>query len=57
MIEHYWWLFPLLMMALCFLVMRGRGCSMMCGFGPRAGDRRETGRPGATAGNPNKREE
>jgi len=31
----YWWLFPLLMFILCFLVMRGRKGSMMCGFGSR----------------------
>ena len=31
----YWWLFPILMMALCFLIMRGRRRSMMCGFGSR----------------------
>ena len=30
-----WWLFPLMMMALCFFVMRGRRGSMMCGFGSR----------------------
>ena len=28
-----WWLFPLVMMALCFFMMRGRKGSMMCGFG------------------------
>jgi uncharacterized membrane protein len=28
-----WWLFPLVMIVLCFLMMRGRKCSMMCGFG------------------------
>jgi uncharacterized membrane protein len=27
-----WWIFPLVMIALCFFVMRGRG-SMMCGAG------------------------
>ena len=30
-----WWLFPLVMMALYFFIMRGRKGSMMCGFGPR----------------------
>lgn len=29
----WWWIFPLLMIALCFLMMRRRGCSRMCGFG------------------------
>jgi len=37
----YWWLFPLVMIILCFLVMRGRRGTMMCGFGSRGtGDRR-----------------
>ena len=27
----YWWLFPLVMIILCFLVMRGRKGSPMCG--------------------------
>jgi putative membrane protein len=26
-----WWIFPLIMIALCFLMMRGRMGSMMCG--------------------------
>ncbi len=34
----YWWLFPFAMIILCFLVMRGRWGSMMCGFGPRRTD-------------------
>ena len=29
-----WWIFPIVMMALCFLIMRKRGGSM-CGFGSR----------------------
>jgi putative membrane protein len=28
----YWWIFPLVMIALCFFMMRGRGSSI-CGFG------------------------
>ncbi len=28
-----WWIFPLMMMAMCFFMMRGRKGSMMCGFG------------------------
>jgi uncharacterized membrane protein len=28
-----WWLFPLVMIIICFLVMRGRKGSMICGFG------------------------
>jgi hypothetical protein len=27
-----WWIFPLLMMLLCFFMMRGRWGSKMCGF-------------------------
>ena len=30
-----WWIFPILMIALCFFMMRGRRGSMMCGFGFR----------------------
>ena len=33
-----WWLFPLVMIVLCFLMMRGRKGSMMCGFGSGDGD-------------------
>jgi putative membrane protein len=28
-----WWIFPLVMIALCFFMMRGRKGSMMCGLG------------------------
>lgn len=31
----FWWIFPLLMMALCFFLMRGRWRSMMCCGGDR----------------------
>jgi len=36
-----WWIFPLVMIALCFFMMRGRKSSMMCGSGSRdaEGDR------------------
>ena len=34
----YWWLFPFVMIILCFLVMRGRRASMMCRFGPLGTD-------------------
>jgi len=38
-----WWLVvPIIMMILCFFMMRGRKCSMMCGFGSRALDCRQT---------------
>jgi putative membrane protein len=30
----WWWIFPFLMIALCFLMMRRRVDSTMCGFGP-----------------------
>ena len=29
----FWWLIPVAMMAFCFVMMRGRKGSMMCGFG------------------------
>jgi alkylhydroperoxidase/carboxymuconolactone decarboxylase family protein YurZ len=32
------WLFPLVVMALCIFMMRGRKGSMMCGFGSREGE-------------------
>lgn len=37
-----WWIVPIIMMALCFLMMRGRRGSMMCGFGPRTTDCQQT---------------
>jgi uncharacterized membrane protein len=37
-----WWIFPLLMMLLCFFMMRRRGGSMMCGFGSRGLDSRQS---------------
>ena len=30
----FWWLVPLLMMIFCFLMMRGKRRSIMCGFKP-----------------------
>ena len=33
-----WWMFPLVLIALCFLMMRNRKGSMMCGFGSRDED-------------------
>ena len=33
-----WWIFPLVMIALCFFMMRGRRGSMMCGFGSKNED-------------------
>ena len=34
----FWWIIPIIMMILCFLMMRGRKGSMMCGFGPYDSD-------------------
>ncbi len=34
-----WWICPILMIAMCFFMMRGRRGSMMCGFGSRDKDR------------------
>ena len=36
---EFWWIFPIVMIALCFFMMRGRKGSMMCGFGARDDDR------------------
>jgi len=30
-----WWIFPILMIAMCFFMMKGRRGSMRCGFGFR----------------------
>jgi len=38
-----WWIVPVIMMVLCFLMMRGRRGSMMCGFGPRTIDKHQAG--------------
>jgi uncharacterized membrane protein len=34
-----WWICPILMIAMCFFMMRRRRDSMMCGFGFRGKDR------------------
>ena len=34
-----WWICPILMIAMCFFMMRKRRGSMMCGFGFRDKDR------------------
>ena len=31
----FWWIFPVVMIALCFFMMRGRRSGSICGFGPR----------------------
>jgi uncharacterized membrane protein len=30
----FWWIIPIVMMILCFFMMRGRRWTMMSGFGP-----------------------
>ena len=34
----FWWIIPVVMMALCFFMIRGRKGSMICGLGPHAKD-------------------
>ena len=43
-----WWVFPLVMIVLCFFMMRGRRGSMMCGFGSHGADR-DRARPSDSA--------
>jgi uncharacterized membrane protein len=38
----FWWIIPILMMILCYLMMKGRKGSMMCGFGSRGIDSQQT---------------
>ena len=38
----YWWIVPIVMMILCFLMLRGRKGAMMCGFGPSQIDDHQT---------------
>ena len=38
----FWWIFPVLMMIFCFLMMRGRRSSMMCGLGSHGIDNQKT---------------
>jgi uncharacterized membrane protein len=40
----FWWIFPVVMMVLCFFMMRGRWGSRMCGFGSRRGEGYRAGR-------------
>lgn len=37
-----WWIFPLVMIILCFFIMRGRMGSMMCGSGSHTTDSSHT---------------
>ena len=38
--NSYWWIFPIVMMILCFLMMRRNRGTRMCCFGPRGIDDR-----------------
>ena len=38
----FWWIVPIVMMILCFLMMRGRRGTMMSGFGCCGSDRHQT---------------
>jgi uncharacterized membrane protein len=38
----FWWIVPIFMMILCFLMMRRRKGSMMCGFGSSDIDSKKT---------------
>ena len=40
--NSFWWIFPIVMMVLCFFVMRGRRGLRMCCFGPRDIDKYQT---------------
>ena len=33
--NSFWWIVPIVMMILCFFMMKGRRWSMMCGFARR----------------------
>ena len=37
-----WWIFPIIMIALCFFMMRRRRGSKMCGFGSDEADNHHT---------------
>ena len=36
----FWWICPIIMIALCFFMMRGRKGTTMCGFGSQGTDSR-----------------
>jgi uncharacterized membrane protein len=38
----FWWLCPILMITMCFFVMRGRKGSWICGFGCRGKDEHQS---------------
>ena len=39
MFYEFWWIFPVVMIVLCYWMMRGRSGSMMCGFGSHGDSR------------------
>jgi uncharacterized membrane protein len=41
----FWWIFPLLMMVLCFFMIRRRWGSMICGFGSRGSECHQSKEP------------
>jgi len=38
----FWWIVPILLMIMCFFIMRSRRGSMICGFGSRDIDNYQT---------------
>ena len=40
----YWWIVPIVMIIFCFLMMRGRMGTMLCGMGPRGIENNQTRR-------------
>ena len=51
----YWWIFPLVMIILFLLMMRGGRAWRMCGFGPWRVDREQTKTPDSAIDILNKR--
>jgi uncharacterized membrane protein len=43
-----WWIIPVIIMVLCFLMMRGCKASMMCGFGPSSIENYQAGNSDST---------
>ena len=39
---EWWWLIPLVMIVLCFFMMRGRGALSICGFGSHSATDKRT---------------
>ena len=51
----FWWIVPVIMMVLCFFMMRGRWCQNMCGFGRRDNADHQSGDSGSAIDILNKR--